>query len=558
MWEGHKEVRTRYVVLAICIFAVSVILGYLDPSFQSHYDSIQPPIDGDEQFLEMFLIIFLNNSFTAALAIFSGLLFGIGAVVLCMINGYFIGTVFHGTEFSLPQVLLRILPHGVFELPAIILAFAAGLSLYDLLLKDKKIERLKKSALLLVRVIIPLIFLAACIETLLIQFMPLIISYEEIIFTLFRNIILAFLFYGVLKAFKKYLKERETREILILAVLLLVASDIWLYTYDSELTDFIKTFDFVTYSAPLLLLLAYLYLERKTFLVTKDKKQIAKAFEHYVSAAVIAEMLKEKEINLGGQKKNLTIMISDLRGFTTLSERVEPTTLVRILNHYLDTMTNVIMDRKGVVDKFIGDSIMAFWGAPVHEPDHPILACEAALQMQAEMHRVNLKTKEEGLPPLRMGLAITTGDVIVGNMGSNRRFDYTVIGDPVNLASRLEGLNKIYKTGILLTEQTYLQVKDQYLCRMVDQVRVKGKSKVTRIYELRSRVHEATDLDNAIVQQFAKAYTLYQKKDWRKALSAFSELAKHDPVSEVFAKRCRAYLEKAPANWDGVFRVMTK
>jgi len=191
--------------------------------------------------------------------------------------------------------------------------------------------------------------------------------------------------------------------------------------------------------------------------------------------------------NLGGEKRNITIFFSDIRGFTTISEKLKPEELVHLLNEYLTEMTTIILKNRGVVDKYMGDAIMAFWGAPLDQPNHAELACLTSLEMMEKLKELQKKWKEQGIPSFDIGIGLNSGDAIVGNMGSSSRFDYTAMGDNVNIASRLEGLNKSYKTNILISENVYKRVKGKFKTKKLGYVTVKGKKKEISICELLSR-----------------------------------------------------------------------
>ncbi|MFN3410992.1 MAG: adenylate/guanylate cyclase domain-containing protein [Exilispira sp.] len=215
----------------------------------------------------------------------------------------------------------------------------------------------------------------------------------------------------------------------------------------------------------------------------KEKKFIRNTFSNFVSKVIVDELLKHPEmIKLGGERKEITVLFSDIRSFTTLSEKYQPEEIVTILNNYLSRMTATIFKYEGTLDKYVGDEIMAFWNAPLPQEDHAILACLTAIEMMKELHSFNEQMPEEYR--LNIGIGINTGDAIVGNMGSTSRMDYTLIGDTVNTGARLEGTNKIYNTNIIISEFTYEKVKDYFICRLLDKTRVKGKSRPVAIYEL--------------------------------------------------------------------------
>jgi adenylate cyclase len=221
--------------------------------------------------------------------------------------------------------------------------------------------------------------------------------------------------------------------------------------------------------------------------VDREKGVLRQTFEHYLDASVLEQMLAHPEkLKLGGEKKEMTVLFSDIRGFTSLSERLTPEGLVKLINAYLTPMTDVVFEQGGTLDKYIGDAVMAFWGAPVDQPDHALRACRAALRFLEKLAQLNAGWRAQGLPEVDIGVGISSGPMNVGNMGTHGRFNYTVMGDAVNLASRLEGTNKDYGTRVLLSEGTWQLVRDQVVTRRLGAVRVKGKSQPVPIYELRA------------------------------------------------------------------------
>jgi adenylate cyclase len=214
---------------------------------------------------------------------------------------------------------------------------------------------------------------------------------------------------------------------------------------------------------------------------------IKRAFQQYVPEGVVSRIVADPSLlRFGGERKELTILFSDVRGFTTYSERYDAERVVEILHEYLTGMVDAVFRHEGTLDKFVGDAVMAVFGAPVPQADHAVRACRAALAMTAELKKLEQKWRREGKEPFRMGVGINTGEVIVGNLGSDQRFDYTVIGDPVNLAARLEGLNKDFPeaSGIIISEFTYELAKDHIQARPLGEVKVKGKVKPVTVYEL--------------------------------------------------------------------------
>jgi adenylate cyclase len=217
----------------------------------------------------------------------------------------------------------------------------------------------------------------------------------------------------------------------------------------------------------------------------KEKRFIRQTFSKFVSKAVVDELLRNPEkLKLGGEKKILSVLFSDIRGFTSISEAMPPEKMVEHLNEYLQAMTNIVYQFDGTLDKYVGDEIMAFWGAPIPQEDHALRACRGALEMIASLDQLNREWEARGKTRLDIGIGVNTGEMIVGNMGSTSRMDYTLMGDMVNLGARLEGTNKVYGTKIIISEFTYEHVKDRIIARELDLIRVKGKAHPVKIYEL--------------------------------------------------------------------------
>jgi adenylate cyclase len=292
--------------------------------------------------------------------------------------------------------------------------------------------------------------------------------------------------------------------------------------------------------------------------VRREKKFIEKAFKGYMSDALLAEIMKNPAgLHLGGEKKLVTIFFSDLAGFTTLSETLPAEEVVRVLNTYLERMTSIIMAGGGFVNKFEGDAIMAFWGAPLPDERHAARAMRAALLCQEDLRALNEEFARDGLPRLGMRIGINSGEVIVGNIGSRQRFEYTVIGDAVNLASRLEGINKQYGTTIICGALAGRLAAGEMVLRRLDRVRVKGKRVPEEIFEVKAvMAGEAAEL-SLLQAAVEKGLALYFAGDFAAALDAFEPLAA-DPPSRVFAERCRFLLAHPPAEWDGVWTFTEK
>jgi adenylate cyclase len=256
------------------------------------------------------------------------------------------------------------------------------------------------------------------------------------------------------------------------------------------------------------------------------------------------------------------LFFSDLAGFTGLSEMLSPEELVQLLNEYLSLMTEIILEEKGIVDKYEGDAIMAFWGAPLPLEDHALRACRAALRQQAALDGLNQYFEQIGWPRLRCRIGLHTGEAVVGNLGSRKRFDYTVIGDTVNLASRLEGLNKFYGTSILASDTTVQECGGAIEFQELDWVAVKGRATPIGVYTALSLKGELALLQGQAVDAFSTGLGLYRQGCFDQAVTAFQQALEHWPdftPSRLFLQRCQILQSNSPtADWDAVFRPDTK
>ena len=295
----------------------------------------------------------------------------------------------------------------------------------------------------------------------------------------------------------------------------------------------------------------------------REKRKIRKTFSQYLSPGVIALIEKDpqKYIRPGGETKELTVMFSDIRDFTTLSEGLTADELVHLLNEYLGAMTDTLFRNLGTLDKYIGDAIMAFWGSPYPQEDHALSACNCALEMIRVLEQLNKKWQAEGRRQIAIGVGLITGPVNVGNMGSNKRLAWTVMGDNVNLASRLEGLTRQYNVRIVIGEGTWRQVEKKFVGRELDKIRVKGKLQPVNIYELIDVAAERSKYE-ALLAGFDYAMRTYRKQKWGESTILFSQLAEAFPgdgPTQVFLRRAREFAETPPpAGWDGVYVMKTK
>ncbi|MGB6200356.1 MAG: adenylate/guanylate cyclase domain-containing protein [Candidatus Acidiferrales bacterium] len=339
----------------------------------------------------------------------------------------------------------------------------------------------------------------------------------------------------------------------------------------------------------------------------KEKRKVRGAFQQYLSAEVIRRLLESPEL-LEPRRTDITVMFSDIRGFTTISEKLDAQELAALLNRYLTDMTRIVFDRGGTLDKYIGDAVMAFWGAPIEQADHAVSACHAAIEMMERLAPLQRQWQAEGKPRLDIGIGLNTGAASVGNMGSTLRYGYTALGDSVNLASRLEGLNKDYGTHILVSQSTFEQATaqaaqsagSQFIFRELDLIRVKGKTQPVGLYELigrrdasgnsaapdtaqravspdraervasTARAERVASTDSAEqiastderLAQFARGRALYRERRWVDAREVFANIAERwpdDGPARVFRERCEDYLIEEPdPDWDGVFTMLHK
>jgi adenylate cyclase len=348
----------------------------------------------------------------------------------------------------------------------------------------------------------------------------------------------------------------------------LVGTSVYFYTQQRLLIDF--TYPLMSTTSIYLTLIFASFVREQA-----QRRQIRSAFGQYLSPALVEQLAQSPEkLVLGGEEREMTIMFSDMRGFTSISEtyKNDPQGLTALMNRFLTPLTNAILKRKGTIDKYMGDAIMAFWNAPLDDKDHELNACEAALDMLERVDELNQareqEAKEEGRPfiPLNAGIGLNTGTCVVGNMGSDQRFDYSVFGDSVNLASRLEGQSKEYGFPIIIGSRTALAVKDRFAILELDFIMVKGKKEPEVIYAIAGREDTAQSgrfqrLRNLTIEMLA----CYRNRDWEGALAAIARGRKTDEANSLellynlYEARIRGYLENPPPeDWSGAFALLTK
>ena len=295
-----------------------------------------------------------------------------------------------------------------------------------------------------------------------------------------------------------------------------------------------------------------------------EQRATRQAMGKYLSPAVMAEVLKDPErLQLGGQKREMTVLFCDIRGFTSVAEKMDPSDLVQFLNEYLTEMTAIVFQHQGVLDKYRGDGIMAFWGAPTAQPNHAEQACRTAFRMMRRLRELQRAWWERGMPVLNMGVGINTGPMTVGNVGSRMRFDYTVMGDAVNLASRLETANKTYGTSIIIGEGTLRYVRATFAVRFLDLVAVGGKTAPAAIYELLAPLDEPAAVPPPeLLRTWEAAIAHYRAQRFDAAREAFRRVLaiKPDDVpARTFVERCEALAAAPPGSgWNGVYVTIQK
>ena len=372
---------------------------------------------------------------------------------------------------------------------------------------------------------------------------------------LLPNMLFIFVF-NLLIAFLLSLKNLTVKKSNLLVVVMIVFSVILNYLQFVKGQWYELFYPLITYFGNYLLLSIKNYFDEEV-----EKKYIRGVFSNYISPKLVEELIKKPEmVKLGGEKKELTCLFSDIQGFTSISEKMNPEELVELLNEYLSAMSGIIIDNNGTIDKYIGDAIMAIFGAPVDSENSARDACVSALNYQKKLQQI----REEKNIELFARIGINTGEMIVGNMGCSvgeiRRFDYTVIGDEVNLASRLESINKYYGTYIMISENTYNKVKDEFLVRTLDFVKVKGKNKPVMIFELLDFSSNNDENIKKFIKDYEDALELYKNKEWNKAYEAFNLLSQEgDKASKLYMERIEKYkLVPPPEDWDYSYTFTTK
>ncbi len=314
------------------------------------------------------------------------------------------------------------------------------------------------------------------------------------------------------------------------------------------------------------ILIIYSIMTAYTFLIESSQKRFIKnAFSTYLAPAVVKQLMDNPDtLVLGGEKRKITAFFSDVQSFTSISESLEPDELVALLNEFLTQMTDIILAYNGTVDKFEGDAIIAFFGAPGELINQEETACKVSLKMQQRLSELRHKWKKEGKPELHMRIGMDTGTAVVGNMGSENRMDYTMMGDTVNIAARLEGVNKVYGCYSLVSKETFIPAASlgSIFGRELDSVVLMGKKEPVDIYEIMGFTTDIGDDTKAMVNYYKEALTAYRNQDWEKAITLFKKaqtLVPDDQPTLTMLKRCREYMvSPPPADWNGAFEMTSK
>lgn len=295
----------------------------------------------------------------------------------------------------------------------------------------------------------------------------------------------------------------------------------------------------------------------------REQEAIRNLFAEYTPPKLIDLMLNDpSKLKLGGEERDITVFLSDIAGFTAISESMDPARVVELLNDYQKSMTDVVFKYDGYLDKYIGDAIMAFWNAPLNQPDHPLLACRAALEQIHALAEFNRRVSLQGIAPVRARMGLHTGRALVGRMGPDSRRTYTAIGDSINLGSRLEGANKYYGTGVIISEPTHKAAAAEIEARELDLIRVQGKTQPIRIFELTAMKNGLPPETKAAHGLFSDGIRLYRARRFADAMDLFVAVDRAlpgDPPTGIYIQRCRRFLEvPPPPDWDGVHAMTSK
>lgn len=323
----------------------------------------------------------------------------------------------------------------------------------------------------------------------------------------------------------------------------------WVPMVSSSVTILIAFFSMAIYMA---------LTERRT------RNEIKMMFQRYAPKSYVEELIKDpSKLELGGEERDISIIFCDIEGFSNIAETLPPKKLVHLLNSYFDVMTKAVFRCGGTLDKYVGDAILAVFGAPIDHPDHAMQACRAALEMQHTLDVIREEWDAKNYPRINVRIGVNTGHVVFGNFGCEIRYNYTGIGDAMNLAARLESANRQYRTGILISEHTYERVKERVIAREIDTIIVKGKSIAVKVYELMAKKNDPLDERREEMRESYEAGILaYREREWEAARAHFQNALQtlpEDYPSQIYLDRCDALITNPPGeDWDGIFRMTEK
>ena len=373
----------------------------------------------------------------------------------------------------------------------------------------------------------------------------------------FNFLITLLIVFPIMFLISNFLPKKANVIILLLLILVLFANFILWKLYRIQLNFAMQMFGFI---------ISYLLINTLSYLLEgKSRREIRKIFTRYLHNDVIMQLEDDPDkVQLGGKEINATVLYTDIYNFTTLSETKTPSELVQDLNEYFKTLIDFVFQYEGLLDKYTGDGIMALFGAPIEREDHALLACRAAFEhkkLREELKKKQDLTATEKLH-LQTRIGINSGPLVAGNIGGEKRMDYTAIGDTVNLAARLEGVNKLYQTNIIISQTTYEQIKEEFICRELDSLMVKGKTISTCIYEIIDERTDEIDISKyEWIEIYKQALELYREGKWQEAGELFQDLSEepyNDNASQVMLTRCMYFLEFPPKHWDGVLKLDVK
>ncbi|GAB6282365.1 MAG: adenylate/guanylate cyclase domain-containing protein [Ignavibacterium sp.] len=381
------------------------------------------------------------------------------------------------------------------------------------------------------------------------------------------EIILIFILTILSFYFSSFLKEIKTDLGLLIEALNILLIIIFVFILRMFSFYLFNNFDylFILTSPSLGIAVGYVVSTAYHFISERQQKSLVKGmFSQYVDSSIVDELIKNPDkLKLGGERKILTVLFSDIEDFSTFSEKMNPEELVSFLNEYFSEMSKIIFENKGTLNKFIGDGILTFWGAPIYISEHAYFACKSALEMQRKLTILRNIWIKQNKPEIKIRIGINTGNMIIGNIGGLKKFDYTIMGDNVNIASRLENANKEYKSQILISESTYELVKEKFIIRELDLIIVKGKTKPLRIYELIGFQNDPISEEKIkSLNYFTEGLIHYRKKNFSEALELFQKCNSNnceDEPSKIYIERCKYFLKNPPdKNWNGVFIFQSK